>query len=578
MVDLKKIISLLLFAYLVSLVSVSAEEEGSLILDGKFANTIWQSGLTDFQKFMIKFNSLLSPQVTLDGIFHECSTNAYRIGEAKSGLTERKISTSTNVPAGADWIRTALRDTTNNLDKGSIFNKVGTTAIFSNLNPSITYQWFQFACFPNQAPPTTSEVPPPIEGKYYCFGNGFVDKYINGKLTKIDGKSQCSEFGNYINDCAIDLTENIPNYGNSISEVCKSTTTIPPSSTCQEGKYYCFNSGVTTIASDYSICKNGGLIHTGLCDTIGNCKIEYPSFGSSKAEVCKSTTTTPPITPPSSTCTFNNIQYKKGDKLEWKCDAFDNTKRLRQEITNIGSDGFCEIQTTEGEKCGKTLSLKQKICSEGVCVEPESGAIPYSDLKKITVETKDLKDLTSVSLLDSACRRPNECLNLKEDKDIICRPIATLRADGDLNEAQVDGFFENAGNIIKGGTIGAGIGAVACSASAVIVALGGVTAPLTIPEFVACMGLFTASGSAISTIGVVFEDSDPLVKSLKAKDASEVGICVYKDKDDGNGKSIWEQINPCVWGEQIAGEENGCLAGWGIVVIIFLIIIFVRKQ
>ena len=86
------------------------------------------------------------------------------------------------------------------------------------------------------------------------------------------------------------------------------------------------------------------------------------------------------------------------------------------------------------------------------------------------------------------------------------------------------------------------------------------------------MGLFTVGG-ALTSVAISFDDEDDLVKALKGKDASEVGLCVYKDKDVGDDKGIWEQINPCVWGEEIV-EDNGCLVGWGIVIFIILIIFF----
>lgn len=79
-------------------------------------------------------------------------------------------------------------------------------------------------------PSSTTPVPTPadttvkndkvgcVEGKYYCWGSGFVGKCDGGAvIRRADMPNLCSDFGDeYVNDCKIDS----PDYGSSASQVC----------------------------------------------------------------------------------------------------------------------------------------------------------------------------------------------------------------------------------------------------------------------------------------------------------------------------------------------------------------------
>ena len=141
---MKKPLFILFFVFLMVIGSAYSQEEiGQDSINNEPASILWKEEidkLSFFQKLNLQSILQIQALLPLDGkqVEHTCSRDSYRVGDALSGKTERRISTSTNVPSGATYIRTELKDITNNRLVNSVFNIVGNTAIFSNLNPLIS--------------------------------------------------------------------------------------------------------------------------------------------------------------------------------------------------------------------------------------------------------------------------------------------------------------------------------------------------------------------------------------------------------------------------------------------------------
>ena len=222
---------------------------------------------------MIKVNNLISPQTVLGGVEYDCSTTSYRVGEALSGRTYRLISTTKEVPSGADWVRTELRDLTYDRSKGSIFNEVGIPVRFDNLNPAITYQWFQFACFPRGEVPTD-------DGVSFCSDTDAGDDKDNrgtlttsSGITKTDSCYSSSQVLEYY--CVsptttswIDAVRDCPSGVCSNGECADVTTPITCSDTDSGNKKYDKGTLTTSLGvSKTDYCISGSSLLEYYCDS-----------------------------------------------------------------------------------------------------------------------------------------------------------------------------------------------------------------------------------------------------------------------------------------------------------------------
>ena len=448
-------------------------------------------------------------------------------------------------------------------------------------------------CFRSKTDKSCTQIIQYIEGKIYCFGNGFVDKWTNGKPVNIDGKKQCSEFGDYINDCAIDLTENTPNYGNSIDEVCKKKSQpivaskncnelggilissflinshdcsglsadyisvssidsqsgniccikkiiIPPLptpiTTCPEGQWICEGNGIL------SQCQNNINLDKEICPS-SQCQVKS-IYSANKDNLCTKDVL-------KTTCIHQGTTFKIGDNVGWTCSTLDESTRISQVVTAINADGSCMVQLSGKEKCGN-FKFKQKICEQGFCVEPQS--IPLNGSNE-GLTFKEIQEATNEELFLNSCTSKSECSSNR------CLTFNSLIAKDILTEKDVENILDKVEgqDYLKALTTGAFIGGGVCAATGI----GLIITPLC------------AVGGSI--FGFLTEIT---IDAWTKKDPREIGICIKeekKDEDTGEDEKLWEQINPCEWGKQL-DKKNGCIIGWGIVGFILLIIFFARPK
>src|SRR3990167_7267865 len=120
--------------------SVSAQESAST--GNIFSESEFFFGVSGFNQFIYSLSgSLPSQSILPDG--YNCDSPLGQ-GEAKSGLSERKI--THNLNSGYDYLRIQLKDITRGGMVGAKDIKQGEAAIFSGLDTSHTYQWFSFSC------------------------------------------------------------------------------------------------------------------------------------------------------------------------------------------------------------------------------------------------------------------------------------------------------------------------------------------------------------------------------------------------------------------------------------------------
>ena len=197
-----------------------------------------------------------------------------------------------------------------------------------------------------------------VEGKYYCYG-GIISKCEGG--IQLD-KGRCSDQGNYINSCKISE----PSYGNSISEVC-GTSTDPGQCTQQKPSDTEWTNpnqacGTRTIFT----CVSGqwkGTEETKQCDTTDPCsKCSTNSFDPCSEIECTSLGT-------KSQCNYYKIE---GPTVDY-CSSNPPPEVCCRNL-NTGVSTMTKISCT-GLQTGDTkfMNVDKSFCldSGGICTKDE---------------------------------------------------------------------------------------------------------------------------------------------------------------------------------------------------------------
>lgn len=190
-------------------------------------------------------------------------------------------------------------------------------------------------------------------------------------------------------------------------------------------------------------------------------------------------------------------------------------------------DGQCAT----GEKC---LDAPGFLTGK-TCQGTATGNLSLVDLKKVSLTKEEISTYTSTELLGSACYTSNECLPPNENMTASCISLSKLKADGTLTDVTTSSFFDNANKVIVGSAIGAGAGLTTCllASAGVLGATLGTGILISAAVAGTCAAAGGLLGGAITDLVIQIKPTDPIVKALKARDASSVGICTATPASTG---------------------------------------------
>jgi len=245
-------------------------------------------------------------------------------------------------------------------------------------------------------------------------------------------------------------------------------------------------------------------------------------------------------------------------------------------------EGWCE--DNGGSIDCSTLSKLQCNNQEGICVYQKNGIFDpgkcvnvegnggtetksLSDVQKISLTKEEIGKATTQELIGSVCITSKECLPREGYGSESCVRLSSLSADGILTNDEAKNTLDKANTVfistIGGGILGAAGGLLACAlgvgaGGAIIVASGGAAAPAVIPIAGMTCATLTGAGALIgagagfvlSDVVVNIDSKDPLVKAIKAKDTSQVGLCVAEDKGNLSQYTGWAAF------VKITGDEG----------------------
>jgi len=469
-------------------------------------------------------------------------------------------------------------------------------------------------CYRDKTDKSCTQITPYIEGKIYCFGNGFVDKWTNGKPVNIGGKKQCSEFGDYINDCAIDLGESTPNYGNSVDEVCKKKNqpakncdelngilisskdcsvlnlgyTVVSSSDSQSGKICCVKKIITPPVTPPTNLVCCAYLFTLECQKESECTNVVVKEGDASWEKCpseckttgggdeKTTTTTLPSDTGKLSLTLTEITDSTQSALKESLCDFDIECKKREEYTSRCSGNLDIIKIVKNKLTG------WNVLTEGVCfAEKEEITITEKakdeNARQKTIKKEDIQSTTYNDLQPSLCSGNDMC----KTSEAKCEPLQSLIDAGFVTSAKTQ-------NDLKGykvnflGVLG---GAAAFDVAVGLAGASGVCAPAVALAgfgFPICVASITLGGAFITNeagklVGNFFDD-------FKKKDLTKIGYCVPKEESKGEFSlkgiltSIGNSINDLFGGSGKTKIKDTTLGVAIVGVIIFLIILRATKS
>jgi len=225
--------------------------------------------------------------------------------------------------------------------------------------------------------------------------------------------------------------------------------------------------------------------------------------------------------------------------------------------SNFNENGDYAIIVGVFEECGKghisnvlakkvTLKTDFDVPDKEVCTierkdSDQDGFLPENDadcgnIEPLTPDTKTIEKQTALTAEEIKKATPEQFAN----------SLCNLYSDCDNNNCVSQKFLENEGILTE--------------------ASFGEKLEKFVDDKFSLKGIFIGVGN--------FFNLDDLGRAVGIIEKEKLGLCF--DEEKGDGEFDFNQISPCVWGESI-WKDNGCLAGWGIVIFILLILFMPRK-
>ncbi len=174
-----------------------------------------------------------------------------------------------------------------------------------------------------------------------------------------------------------------------------------------------------------------------------------------------------------------------------------------------------------------------------------SKSLGLGDARKISLTEEEIGEATSIRLLSSACKFPEQCLP-RDNFTTTCVSISKLKSDEILFDSDEKDFFDKAEEITQAGLIGGSLGGLSgiafCSMTVAVIGAGatfGAASLLAIPAAAvtcATVGALIGAGITVSgTFDLENLEEDQLLIDLNARNANEVGICTARPESSGAG-------------------------------------------
>ena len=348
----------------------------------------------------------------------------------------------------------------------------------------------------------------------------------------------------------------------------------------------------------YSACtKNSDCINSGYGDT---CNLAYSSCYYSASQPSHKT----------NVYTCSNGNWVQASQVNYGQENFCLDPNLKNYISqsgvagcySTGPEGWCvggngngggDIQCSDISSKGDCNNLNSCTWDSGFlglsgkCVDSGNGGTEtksLSDVQKISLTKDEIGKATTQELIGSVCITSKECLPREGYGSESCVRLSSLSAEGILTNDEAKSTLDKANTVfistIGGGVLGAAGGLLACTAGvlgggAIIVASGGAAAPAVIPiAGTSCATLVGAgaligagAGFVLSDVVVNIDSKDPLVKAIKAKDTSQVGLCVAEDKGNLSQYTGWAAFIEITGDE---GVDGLIIIIGGLVLLVFL--------